>query len=359
MSVDQPLAYRVELEAQCRAWHADAHLLEAWKQIRTERRWARTIEELVSEQEKASETLIRIEDARSAADEQQDVLEGDGPYADPARLYESTAISLLKELVPSTIVGSSELGLNYIVFESFNTTTFETWALAVTISVACIFGAHLIGIWTRKRRGTGGWRERTSRWILPVILSALLSLVQIMVAVLRGGFLDKPEVRAGRQFPPLLQQMHIPLWLVVVGWWALQAALTLYVASHVEETHNPHVRAHRVARRQLRSGSQRLAHSRSRIATLEITQMTLMRDLERIPFTFSEQRQAVDSLVDQSLAIYIRAMNRAKADPEFTAVAEQRLMRDFQGRKSPKAPPEPSGLHSVPPEPSGDERKQA
>ncbi|WP_408664826.1 hypothetical protein [Jatrophihabitans sp.] len=356
MGVDQPLAYRIELEAKSRKWLADLHLQESWRQIRTERKWAQTIEEIVEERERAANFETQLSDANIIATEQKETLQGDGPYADPARVYESAAISLLKELAPSTVVGSSEVSLNYLVFEGFNFTTFETWVLSITISIACVFGAHLIGVWSRKRRGVAdNWRQKALRFLLPAALASLLSLVQVMVAVLRGGFLNKPQTNDdGDQLPSLLAGMHIPLWLIIVGWWALQAALTMYIASHVEETHNPHVQAHRKALRQTELASQTLTRSRSRIASLEMTEITLSKDLERISLAFAEQRNAMDAFTDQLMAVYIRALSRTKLDPEFTAVAEQRLARDHRASSPPEVPTE---LHSVPPE--YDEEKPA
>jgi hypothetical protein len=259
------------------------------------------------------------------------VLTGDGPYADPTRLHESARTSWLREHVAPICVGAAELGLNYLVFQAFNDTKLETLALAATVGAFGVLGAHMAGAHARRFRGAQGWRELAARWVLPAGAAVLLASVGLMLAILRGGFINAPQVNptTGVAEPSLLAGMHVGLGVIVLGWFALQAGLSLFVAWHAERTHNPHVGAHRAAVARLTRRNAELAELKKAAAKLALIVDSAVTDKARVVTQFEAERTTLDALGAQLLVIYIRAMCRAKNDPVFTAVAEQRLSREL------------------------------
>lgn len=257
-----------------------------------------------------------------------------GPWHDPDRVHEPVWKSVITSAWVPTLAAAFEGGLNYAVLLGFNMPQTETIALAAVFSVLGVLVPHMAGVRARKFRGQTTRQARWARWGLPTVGMLLLILVQGMLAGLRTGFLDAPQIdpTTGAQQPSLLSGLGVPAWLLLIGWWAVQIAISLVVAWHAEHTHNPFVAAHRRSVRADNTAQAALTQARAGAEQARLALDAAHTNRDRVTTQFQAQRDRYRALTEQALQLYGRAMARAKADPAFTSAMEDRLHRHTTDR---------------------------
>lgn len=350
---DGPLLFEHGDDARFCQSEAQAHQRKIGDLVMGEAIQGRTDAEHAALKARLDPVVEELERAQRLADDCTLELSGAEPYQQsiwkaPERLTESARQTFVKTWGTFAVLLPIEFSVNVLALKLLGNTASERWAFALVMGTASVWAGHTAGRWIRDHRDA----PRIARWSLPAVLTLLVVALVAFVTGLRVAYVDQPgepDPLTGQPGPRLLEDAHIPSWVVLAGIGAIQLIFFIITVQHSADAHNPRV----VALQRARSTVAKLRRKNAKL----ILQQRIAANTDSLARGHAARTEQLwDAYIQElrarsaeRLGIYLSTAARTLGDPEATVALEARA-----GRSAKLRAPEPVAA-PAPAVPAGDQ----